>query len=138
MNQNINKKWWAAISPWVIIGAALILAPIFVFLTFSSIKLQNANAIDLLKEKGAALISSFEAGARTGMVGMRWGGAQVQRLLSETAQQPDIAYILITNSDGKILADGRTRFEARTATAEDFYVVVCRMCFRFHVCLDNL
>jgi len=33
------------------------------------------------------------------------GGAQVQSLLSETAQQPDIAYILITNVEGTILAD---------------------------------
>jgi len=38
--------------------------------------------------------------------------------------------------DGKILANGRTRFEARTATAGDLYVIVCRMYFRFHVSLD--
>lgn len=105
MNRNINKNSWVGIPPWVIIGAVLILTPIFLFLTFDSIKLQKENTIDLLKEKGAALIRSFEAGARTGMMGMRWGGSQVQRLLSETAQQPDIAYILITDVDGKILAD---------------------------------
>ncbi len=89
----------------VIIGAVLILAPIFLFLTLDSINRQKESTIDLLKEKGAALIRSFEAGARTGMMGMRWGGAQVQSLLSETAQQPDIAYILITNVKGTILAD---------------------------------
>ena len=89
----------------VIIGAVLILAPIFLFLTLDSINRQKESTIDLLKEKGAALIRSFEAGARTGMMGMRWGGAQVQSLLSETAQQPDIAYILITNVGGTILAD---------------------------------
>lgn len=89
----------------VIIGAVLILAPIFLFLTLDSINRQKESTIDLLKEKGAALIRSFEAGARTGMMGMRWGGAQVQSLLSETAQQPDIAYILITNVGGIILAD---------------------------------
>ena len=89
----------------VIIGAVLILAPIFLFLTLDSINRQKESTIDLLKEKGAALIRSFEAGARTGMMGMRWGGAQVQSLLSETAQQPDIAYILITNVEGTILAD---------------------------------
>ncbi len=108
MNQKIRKQSWVGIPPWVIIGAVLILAPIFVFLTFDSIKLQKENTIDLLKEKGAALIRSFEAGARTGMIGMQWGGAQVQRLLSETAQQPDIAYILITDVEGRILADSDT------------------------------
>jgi two-component system sensor histidine kinase HydH len=50
--------------------------------------------------KGAALIRSFEAGTRTGM-GMRWGGLQVQKLLMETAQQPDITYLLITDLNVK-------------------------------------
>jgi len=105
MKHKIAKKSWVGIPPLVIIGAVLILVPIFLFLTLDSINRQRESTIDLLKEKGAALIRSFEAGARTGMMGMRWGGAQVQSLLSETAQQPDIAYILITNVDGTILAD---------------------------------
>ncbi|MBU0990784.1 MAG: PAS domain-containing sensor histidine kinase, partial [Proteobacteria bacterium] len=71
MKRKVSKKSWAGIPPWVVIGAVLILAPIFVFLTFDSINLQKENTIELLKEKGAALIRSFEAGARTGMMGMR-------------------------------------------------------------------
>lgn len=100
-----KKKPWLSVPPWVIIGAVLVLAPIFFFVTVDSINRQKENTISLLKEKGAALIRSFEAGARTGMMGMRWGGAQVQRLLSETAQQKDIVYILVANAGGKILAD---------------------------------
>jgi len=104
--RHINKKKpWLSVPPWVIIGAVLVLAPIFFFVTVDSINRQKENTISLLKEKGAALIRSFEAGARTGMMGMRWGGAQVQRLLSETAQQEDIVYILVANAGGKILAD---------------------------------
>lgn len=105
MRHNQKKKPWLWIPPWVIIGAVLVLAPIFFFLTMDSINRQEKNTIALLKEKGAALIRSFEAGARTGMMGMRWGGDQVQRLLSETAQQKDIVYILVTDADGTILAD---------------------------------
>ncbi len=106
MNRNHQKKKpWLWVPPWVVIGAVLVLAPIFFFLTVDSINRQKGNTIALLKEKGAALIRSFEAGARTGMMGMRWGGAQVQRLLSETAQQKDIAYILVTDAAGTILAD---------------------------------
>ena len=93
------KKWIAAI------GAVLVLAPIFFFVTVDSINRQEKNTVSLLKEKGAALIRSFEAGARTGMMGMRWGGPQVQQLLAETAQQKDILYILVTDADGTILAD---------------------------------
>lgn len=100
-----KKKSWFSVPPWVVIGAVLVLAPIFFFVTVDSINRQRENTISLLKEKGAALIRSFEAGARTGMVGMRWGGAQVQQLLSETAQQKDIVYILVTNAAGTILAD---------------------------------
>ena len=99
------KKPWVWIPPWVIIGAVLVLTPIFVFLTVDSINRQKENTIALLKEKGADLIRSFETGARTGMMGMRWGGAQVQSLLSETARQKDILYILVTDSAGIILAD---------------------------------
>ncbi len=105
MNHINKKKPILSVPPWVIIGAVLVLAPIFFFVTVDSINRQKENTISLLKEKGAALIRSFEAGARTGMMGMRWGGAQVQRLLSETAQQKDIVFILVANAGGKILAD---------------------------------
>ena len=105
MRHTHKKKPMLSVPPWVIIGAVLVLAPIFFFVTVDSISRQKENTISLLKEKGAALIRSFEAGARTGMMGMRWGGAQVQRLLSETAQQKDIVYILVANAGGKILAD---------------------------------
>jgi two-component system sensor histidine kinase HydH len=56
-------------------------------------------------EKGAALIRSFEAGTRTGM-GMHWSAVQLQKLLTETAQQPDILYLLVADANGKILAHG--------------------------------
>ncbi|MBW2709653.1 MAG: PAS domain-containing protein, partial [Deltaproteobacteria bacterium] len=106
MMRHINKKKpMLSVPPWVIIGAVLVLAPIFFFVTVDSINRRKETTISLLKEKGAALIRSFEAGARTGMMGMRWGGDQVQRLLSETARQKDIVYILVADAGGKILAD---------------------------------
>ncbi len=102
-------KSWAGIPPWIIIGAVLVLVPIFVFITLDSINRQKENTTRLLVEKGAALIRSFEAGARTGMMGMHWGGFQVQRLLMETAQQPDIVYLLVTDDKGRVLAHSDIR-----------------------------
>jgi len=99
-----SKKSWIGIPPWIIIGAVVILAPIFIFWANENIHRQRGSTTKLLLEKGAALIRSFEAGTRTGMMGMRWGGRQVQRLLRETAQQPDIVYLLITDANGNILA----------------------------------
>ena len=67
----ITRKSWVGISPWIILGAVLILVPLFVFMTLQSINRQKESTTKLLVEKGAALIKSFEAGARTGMMGMQ-------------------------------------------------------------------
>ena len=99
-----SKKAWIRISPWVIMGSLIVMVPIFIFTTMESIRTQRKNMYHMLSEKGDALIRSFEAGTRTGMMGLGWSGTQVQRLIMETAEEPDILYILITDKDGKIVA----------------------------------
>ncbi len=99
----LTNRFWTAIPPWVLIGAVLILLPIFSFMTIENINRQKENSERLLKEKAAALIRSFEAGTRTGMAG-RWEGFQLQKLLMETAQQPDIAHLIVTDAGGMIMA----------------------------------
>jgi len=86
------------------LGAVIILAPIFVFWTLENIHKQKEHTALLLLEKGAALIRSFEAGARTGMMGMHGMDFQLQILLAETAQQPDIVYLMVTDMKGTIMA----------------------------------
>lgn len=103
----LNKKGWFGVPPWIILGSVIILLPIFVFWALDHINKYKESTTFLLLEKGAALIRSFEAGTRTGMMGMmgmRGGVFQLQRLLMETAQQPDIAYLIVTNINGTILA----------------------------------
>lgn len=98
---------WISVPPWIILGAVVVLAPIFVFWTFQNIRKQQETLTLLMLEKGAALIRSFEAGTRTGMMGMmgmRGGGFQLQRLLVETAQQPDIVHLLVTDTEGRVIA----------------------------------
>jgi two-component system sensor histidine kinase HydH len=41
------------------------------------------------------------------MMGRQWGGFQLQQLLSETAQQPDIVHLLVTDDTGNTIADSR-------------------------------
>ena len=103
MNRIKKERLWAGFSPWVIIGALVILFPIFGFIAVENINRQKENTSRLLLEKGAALIRSFEAGTRMGL-GMRSGSFQLQRLLTETAQQPDIDYLLVVDPDGRIVA----------------------------------
>ena len=105
--KNNEKHFWVTIPPWLIIGALLILIPIFVFWTIQSLHKQKEDTIRLLVEKGAALIRSFEAGTRTGMMGMmgmRGAGFRLQNLLTETAQEPDIVYLIVVDEEGTILA----------------------------------
>jgi two-component system sensor histidine kinase HydH len=100
----MNKRRLAGVSPWIIIGAVLILAPIFALMTRQSLESQRVYTTKLLIDRGDALIRSFEAGARTG-AGFEWGHFQLQKLLMETAQQPGIDYLVVTDANGVILAD---------------------------------
>lgn len=94
-------------------GAVMVLFPIFAFMTLQNITRQKENSFRLLLEKGAALIRSFEAGTRTGM-GFSWSGVQLQKLLTETAQQHDIVYLLVTDTKGIILAHNNPGYIGKT------------------------
>ena len=102
-----NQKFWVGMPPWIILGAVLVLAPIFVFWTLQNVNKQKETMARIFLEKGAALIRSFEAGTRTGMMGMmgmHGNSFKLQQLLTETAQQPDIVYISVVDTEGDILA----------------------------------
>jgi len=86
----------------MVIGAVGVLLPLFVFMTVININRQKQSSVRLLEEKGAALIRAFEAGTRTGMMG--GGSFQLQRLLIETAQQPDIVYLFVVDTGSRIVA----------------------------------
>jgi two-component system, NtrC family, sensor histidine kinase HydH len=98
------SRLWTGIPGWVYIGIAVILMPIFTILTVENIHRQQENTVRVLVEGGAALIRAFEAGARTGMMGRMMGGFKLQHLLTETARQPDIIYLMVTDANGTIIA----------------------------------
>jgi two-component system, NtrC family, sensor histidine kinase HydH len=100
-----DRKDWLGISPWLILGAFMILSPIFLFITADSIRKQGEHTTLIFMEKGEALIRTFEAGVRTGAMGKQPVFFQLQKLLIETAQQSDIDYIVITDDKGVIQAD---------------------------------
>lgn len=92
------------------IGTSLVLMAVVAFLGVVNYNRDKEQMGVLLKEKGAALIRSFEAGTRTGMMGMMGtmgvfaNEIHLQVLLEETAVQPDISYISIVDRSGVILA----------------------------------
>ncbi len=103
-NKIKKNQFWTGVPAWALIGAVVVLLPLFAFMTMASINRQQEKSTQLLLEKGAALIRSFEAGTRTGMMGMHRGGFQLQQLLTETAQQPDIVHLLVADVAGEIIA----------------------------------
>lgn len=93
-----------SISPWVIIGLSVVLVGVVVTQAMINYNREEKYMGQILAEKGAALIRSFEAGSRTGMMGRMGNEAHLQTLLEETAAQGDIAYIFIIDHTGEILA----------------------------------
>jgi len=102
---SLGKPFWAGLSPWFILGAAAILAPLFIWMTLANLNRQEAFMTQLLLEKGEALIRSYEAGARTGLGLHRWSYLELQKLLIETAQQKGVDYMVVVDGRGMILAD---------------------------------
>ncbi len=97
-------KFWIFTPSWIIWGAMAVLVPMLIFMTYQGVRIQHDLTTRFYVEKGEALIRSFEAGIRTGS-GLNWGDFQVQKLLIETAQQPGIDYLVITDAQGRIVAD---------------------------------
>ena len=92
------------IPSWIVIGMSLIMVVAVGILAVFNYNREKQGMQQVLNEKGAALIKSFEAGMRTGMMGRFGSGARLQTLLTETASQQDILYIVLVNDGGKILA----------------------------------
>jgi len=99
-----KNRFFTALSPWILIGAIGVLLPVVAFLTIENINRQKESSVQLLVEKGAALIRSFEIGTRMGMRGPSWSRMQLQNLVSETVRQPDIVYISVVGVQGRVLA----------------------------------
>jgi two-component system, NtrC family, sensor histidine kinase HydH len=92
------------ISSWIVIGMSCILVVTVGILAAINYNRQKQSMQQMLNEKGAALIKSFEAGTRTGMMGFFGSESRLQTLLSETASQQDILYIALIDNSGRILA----------------------------------
>jgi two-component system sensor histidine kinase HydH len=91
-------------SPWIIVGSTAILLIVVMVLAFQNTNREKRYMSQLLTAKGAALIRAVEAGARTGMMGMMWGGRQIQQLLEETGRVPDVRYMAVIDKSGRVLA----------------------------------
>ena len=91
------------LSPWFLMGAALILGLVVLVMAARNTRQERERMAQHLTDRAAALIWALEAGSRTRMA-MRAGNPYLQLLLDETAKQPGIVYMAVTDGEGKILA----------------------------------
>ncbi len=104
MSDNKTPYLNRSISPWVIIGISVVLVGVVVTQAAMNYNREKKYMGQILSEKGAALIRSFEAGTITGMMCRMGSEAHLQTLLEETAAQEDISYIIIADQSGTVLA----------------------------------
>jgi two-component system sensor histidine kinase HydH len=92
-------------SPWILVGSVVILLVTVLVLAGQGYNREAHYISRILSEKGAALIKTVEAGARTGMRHMRWGDDHIQALIQESALVPEVLYITMIDGTGRIVAD---------------------------------
>ncbi|HSO20236.1 MAG TPA: ATP-binding protein [Desulfosarcina sp.] len=103
-NATTNRRSGMQTSPWIILGSTVILLIVVIVFAVQNSQREKQYMSQLLSAKGAALIRAVEAGARAGMMGMMWGGEQIQRLLEETGRLPDVLYMAVVDRSGAIVA----------------------------------
>ncbi|MGD9367712.1 MAG: ATP-binding protein [Desulfobacteraceae bacterium] len=103
-NKQKNLRTGMQTSPWIILGSTVILLIVVIVLAVQNTNREKRSMTRILRAKGAALIRAVEAGARTGMMGMMWGGQQIQRLLEETGRLPDVKYMAVVDEKGTVVA----------------------------------
>jgi two-component system sensor histidine kinase HydH len=112
MQRKKKKKIYFDISAWVVVSAMSVLAVILGMMIFMQFQQRKNQAVTIFVEKGATLIQSFEAGLRN-RLNRDDDVFYLQKLLMETAQQPDIDYMIVTDGAGQILADSDPSMLAR-------------------------
>jgi two-component system sensor histidine kinase HydH len=102
------------VSPWLLAAAIGLLSLIIVIFAANNIKRERGMLTEGLFRKGEAIIRFVEAGMRastlTGLMGMMGmnvpddgGAAQMQRLIEQASESPDIQYIAVIDVSGKVL-----------------------------------
>src|SRR5210317_1843157 len=103
------------VSPWLLAAAIGLLSLIIVIFAANNIKRERGMLSDGLYHKGEAIIRFVEAGLRASMISNMMGGmmgmavpdlqgiAQMQRLIEQASESPDIHYIAVIDVSGKVL-----------------------------------
>ena len=101
MNFKKVNQWMTSASPWLPICMSFILMAVIFFQTIALHNREKQHVTTLLKEKGAALITSFEADVRTAMPDTP---TALHTLMENTASRPDVSYLILKDGSGNVIA----------------------------------
>ncbi|MBQ9407093.1 MAG: hypothetical protein IJU37_10225 [Desulfovibrio sp.] len=98
------RHWKPALSPLMLIGVACILIVVMAGLSQRSNERERSFMVRNLTDRAEALIWALEAGTRTGMRMKDSVIMGLSPLLRETARQPGIVYMAVSDAQGRMLA----------------------------------
>lgn len=102
------------LSPWMLLGMALILGAAVTVLSVRSSQRERAAMIHNMVDRAEALIWALEAGGRSGFCRPADNFRSLEPLLMETAKQPGIVFMAVAGNGGLMLAHN----DAATLTPE--------------------
>lgn len=103
MNLYVKQKAHITLPALGFILASLLLGGVLAFVTWHNIDREEHMMESFLLEEAQTLIRAFEAGARTSMM-MESRSGNLATLVRETAREETIAYIIIRDENGNLIA----------------------------------
>ncbi len=94
---NDRKLYLPALS---IVAGVVVLLVVVGFSTFQNLSASRMRALELLHRQGVAIVRALEAGVRAGLVSPARKKDSIARLLVETVENEDVAYVYLMDSSG--------------------------------------
>lgn len=95
------NQWMTSASPWLPICMSFILMAVIFFQTIELHNREKQHVTHMLREKGTALITAFEADVRTAMPDTP---TALHTLMENTASRPDVSYLILKDGSGNVIA----------------------------------
>lgn len=109
MKNFILNKMKLDVSPWLFLGVVFLLILIIALMALQNINARRQSSLEEMLTKGVAIMRSVEANTRSNMYAVPWGNTQLQKLLEESAQMPEVIEICITDNAGFIFSSSNVQ-----------------------------
>lgn len=98
-----SRRTFFGLSPWLMVGLSVVLGAAVFGLSLRSTQQERVYLQQNLNNRADAIVWALETGARMSMSGGR--DNRLQTLVEQTAHQPGVIFLMMTDDNGNILAD---------------------------------